>query len=174
MNIPAEKVAESLINGSRIHRGAMEQVSLSEVTDILHEQGHEVVFENGFYSCRGSAQLAAAKAAKDAAEKAQAALVVAQEKAVAAQAAADAAAAKAAAIPSVEQPTSPFIDPQYRADPSVPSFVGENIATDTPPQPWPVNPASPPFVEPPVIPSLSPERPAPFVATPPPPPFRKV
>jgi len=157
MNIPAEKVAESLINGSRIHRGAMEQVSLSEVTDILHEQGHEVVFENGFYSCRGSAQLAAAKAAKDAAEKAQAVLVVAQEKAVAAQAAADAAAAKAAAIPSVEQPTP---------------FVGENIATDTPPQPWPGNP-TPPFVEPPIIPSLSPERPAPFVA-PTPPPFRKV
>ena len=150
MNIPAEKVAESLINGSRIHRGAMEQVSLSEVTDILHEQGHEVVFENGFYSCRGSAQLAAAKAAKDAAEKAQAALVVAQEKAVAAQAAADAAAAKAAAIP-VEH---------------------DLFVESTPPSYPPPPPEVPPFVEPPVIPSLSPERPAPFVA--PPPPFRKV
>ena len=161
MNIPAEKVAESLINGSRIHRGAMEQVSLSEVTDILHEQGHEVVFENGFYSCRGSAQLAAAKAAKDAAEKAQAALVVAQEKAVAAQAAADAAAAKAAAIP-VEQPSEGT--PPYRTD-----AAGNAL-------PWPVSspsPEVPPFVEPPVIPSLSPERPAPFVA-PTPPPFRKV
>ena len=161
MNIPAEKVAESLINGSRIHRGAMEQVSLSEVTDILHEQGHEVVFENGFYSCRGSAQLAAAKAAKDAAEKAQAAVVVAQEKAVAAQAAADAAAAKAAAIPSVEQPSEGT--PPYRID-----AAGNALQ-------WPLNPPGvPPVVEPPIIPSLSPERPQPFVAATPPPPFRKV
>ena len=148
MIITPEQVVESLLRGNSIADAAMAQTSggTTAVGDIIAEQGLELSHEGGYYAVRGAAKLVAANAAKIAAEKARANAVLAQERAEAAQKAADAAAARAAATP-VEQPTPPF--------PPTPPLVP--------------SPAVPPFVEPPIIPTLSPERPTVFAPIPPPP-----
>ena len=81
--ITAQEIADSLMNGSVIHKNAVKhEVGLMEqVAEIVQAQGFELRQESDVYVCKGHHKLMAAKAAKDAADKAAQAATLAAEKA---------------------------------------------------------------------------------------------
>lgn len=101
MEVTAQQVADSLMNGNLIHDNAilhLHQAGLMEEVDaIIKAKGMELHHESDYYVVKGHTKLMAAKVAKDAADKAQAAAEAAAAKAEQAKVVAEQTAATAQA-----------------------------------------------------------------------------